>query len=214
MVGCDGRVVGVVSTRWLDDGAFTMGAGAGAVADLVGRADRPEGHQGRVRFVLQGGLSGAFEDQPPEREPDMLYGGYLGLGLTVFDAFTIAARAHLMTGSAEPVGTADLRRSTDRTRIDAYLAWRQLLVFGPGMGFHFELGLGGSATHIRDSARRLEIDEMGPRFVDVTSERWRFRPMAILNIQLGFVTIGYALEIELEDRRGHAYHLATLGLTF
>lgn len=222
IIDCHGDVVGVArrSMMMLTDASFTFGTGAGAVSDLLTRVDHPEAHGGRVRLFLGLGLSSVFEDLPAEREPDWLMGGYLQLGMTVNDAFVLAARGHFLQGGTEPSGSDVLRREARRFRIDAYAGWRQLVQFGPGMGFHFELGLGASASLLRDQSRRLLNDAMGLRFVDEISERWRVRPMIVVNVDFSFVQLSYQLELELEDRGrldaggGHAYHVFSLGARF
>lgn len=220
IVDCHGDVVGVARRSWMmmtDD--FTFGSGAGAVADLLTRVGAPESHGGRVDLFMGLGLSAAFEDQPADREPDLLAGAYLQLGVTVFDAFVVGARGHFLMGGTEPSGTTVLRREGRRFRIDAYVGWRQLVQFGPGMGFHFELALGASATLNRDQSREL-VTVPGFAFVDIVSERWRVRPLAMATVELGFVQIGYQIELELEDRGrldaggGHLYHLFSLGARF
>lgn len=212
MVACDGSVVGVVRSQAMPEQTFLTGAGAAALSDLASRVESPEGHEGRVRLVPGVGLALAFEDQPSALEPDTLAGVYLSLGVRVWDAFVVNARGHVLFASSEPTGTSVLRRNAMRYRGDAYMAWRQLVVFGPGMGAHFELGAGASVTLARDSVRTLEIAAGAPRFVDSTNEVWRARPLGVFNIQMGVIKIGYQLEVEIEERDGHVYHLWTLGL--
>jgi hypothetical protein len=221
IVDCHGDVVGVARRSWMmftED--FTFGSGAGAVADLLTRVGAPESHGGRVDLFLGLGLSGAFEDQPVDREPDLLVGGYLQAGITVLDAFVLGARGHFLMGGTEPSGTSVLRRDGRRFRIDGYLGWRQLVQFGPGMGFHFELALGASVTLNRNSQRELVSTMGGFAFVDAVGETWRVRPLAMATVELGFFQIAYQLELELEDRGrldaggGHFYHLLSLGARF
>jgi S1-C subfamily serine protease len=222
VIDCHGDVVGVArrGMMMLTGDDFTFGTGSNAVADLLSRADHPEAHGGRVRLSLGLGLSSVFEDLPTGLEPDWLMGGYLQLALTVNDAFVLAARGHYLQGGTEPSGSDVLRREARRFRIDAYAGWRQLVQFGPGMGFHFELGLGASASLLRDQNRRLLNDGMGLRFVDEISERWRVRPMVVVNVDFSFVQLSYQLELELEDRGrldaggGHAYHVFSIGARF
>lgn len=220
IVDCTGHVVGVAGRRMmmLGDDPFTFGAGSNAVADLLSRVDHPEGHGGRVRLFMGLGLSLLWEDQPAIAEPDLLGGGYLQMGITVLDAFVLGARGHFMMGSNEPSGSDILRRDAQRFRIDAYAGWRQLVSFGNGFGFHFELALGASANMLRDSTRRATLDGAGGiSFVDATSERWRVRPLAMATVELGWFVFSYQIELELEDRGriddggGHAYHLFTIG---
>lgn len=219
IVDCAGRVVGVAARRMmLTDEPFTFGAGSGAVADLLSRVERPEPHGGRVRLFMGLGLSLAWEDQPADREPDLLAGGYLEAGITALDSFVLGVRGHFVTGSSEPSGSAVLRRDARRFRIDAYAGWRQLVSFGGGIGFHFSLALGASTSLLRDQSRAIAPDGMGGFvFSDTVSERWRVRPLGMLSIELGWFVIGYQVELELEDRGrldaggGHAYHLFTIG---
>jgi hypothetical protein len=221
IVDCHGDVVGVVrhAHMMMVGMDFTFGVGSGAVADLLSRVDHPESHGGRTRLFMGLGLSAAWEDLP-DPNPDFLAGGYLQLGLTVNDAFVLAARGHFLMGGNEPSGTDVLRLESNRFRIDAYLGWRQLVAFGGGMGFHFELAAGASVNMLRDSSRRIVSDAMGLRFVDATTERWRVRPLVMATLELGFVQFGYQLELELEDRGPigdggvHAYHLFSIGARF
>jgi hypothetical protein len=221
IVDCHGEVVGVARRGFFmttDD--FTFGSGAGAVADLVSRVGAPETHGGRVDLFLGLGLSAAFEDQPPEREPDLLGGAYLQLGVTALDAFVLAARGHFLSGGTDPTGSSVLRREGRRFRVDAYLGWRQLVQLGPGMGLHFELSIGASATLHRDQSRALVSTAGGFSFVDTVTERWRVRPLVMATLELGMVQLGYQVELELEDRGrldaggGHLYHLMSLGARF
>jgi|GEM_PF-2372281 len=221
IIDCHGDVVGVArqSHMMLTGADFTFGTGSGAVADLLGRVDHPEASSGRVRLFMGLGLSSAFEDIGGGA-PDWLMGGYLQLGLTAFDSFVLGARGHFLMAGAEPSGTDILRTEARRFRIDAYVGWRQLVSFGGGMGFHFELAAGASTSLLRDQDRRLSITPTGPQFIDTISERWRVRPLVMATIELGFIQIGYQLEFELEDRGrldaggGHAYHLFSLGARF
>lgn len=219
MLDCDGRVVGVAARRMMfAEDPFTFGAGSGAVADLVSRVGHPEPHGGRVRLFLGLGLSLAWEDLPPDAEPDLLAGGYLQVGITALDNFVLGMRGHFVTGSTEPSGSDVLRRDARRFRVDAYAGWRQLVSFGGGIGFHFELALGASASLLRDQSRRITLDPIaGLRLVDAMTERWRVRPLAMISIEIGWFVVAYQLELELEDRGslgsggGHAYHLFTIG---
>lgn len=221
IVDCHGDVVGVVrhAHMMMTGMDFTFGVGSGAVADLLSRVDHPESHGGRTRLFMGLGLSAAWEDLP-DPNPDFLIGGYLQLGLTVNDAFVLAARGHFLMADNEPSGTDVLRLSANRFRVDAYLGWRQLVAFGGGMGFHFELAAGASVNMLRDGQRQIVSDAMGLRFIDTTTERWRVRPLVMATVELGFVQIGYQLELELEDRGPigaggvHAYHLFSLGARF
>jgi hypothetical protein len=221
IIDCHGDVVGLArqSHMMLTGADFTFGTGSGAIADLLGRVDHPEASSGRVRLFMGLGLSGAYEDIGGGA-PDWLMGGYLQLGLTAFDSFVLGARGHFLMAGAEPSGTDILRSEARRFRIDAYVGWRQLVSFGGGMGFHFELAAGASASLLRDQDRRLSITPTGPQFIDTISERWRVRPLLMATIELGFFQIGYQIELELEDRGriddggGHAYHLFSLGARF
>lgn len=221
IVDCHGDVVGVARrSGWMMTEDFTFGSSASAVADLTGRVGAPESHGGRVDLFLGIGLSAAFEDQPPEREPDLLGGAYLQLGVTALDAFVLAARGHFLSGGTEPSGSSVLRQEARRFRIDAYLGWRQLVQVGPGMGLHLELSIGASATLNRDQSRSLVSTAGGFAFVDAVTERWRVRPLVMATIELGMVQLGYQVELELEDRGrldaggGHLYHLMSLGARF
>jgi len=109
-----------------------------------------------------------------------------------------------------PDGTGTLSSSTDRLRGDAYAGWRQLVNVGPGMGFHFELGLGASVSSVHDSARVATID-MGALHIGHTDHQlWAVRPMAILNLQFGWFQISYTAE--WDPIRQNVMHLFDLGV--
>jgi hypothetical protein len=205
ILDCAGHVVATVSIAFagMEDVVY-LGSGVPALADLVSRVEHPEGYGGRVAFTFGLGISTAFED------PGWVYGGYLQVGMTALDAFVLSGRFHYLVRMDEPNGaTGTLSSSTDRLRGDAYAGWRQLVTLGPGMGFHFELGLGASVSSVRDTARIATI-QMGAIHIDSTEQqRWAVRPMAVLNIQIGFFQISYSAE--WDPTRMNVMHLFDVG---
>ncbi len=148
-------------------------------------------------------MATAFED------PGWVYGGYLQVGLTALDAFVLSGRFHYLMRSDEPSGVGTLSSQTDRLRGDAYAGWRQLVTLGPGMGFHFELGLGASVSSVHDTARVATIDAGMIRIATTEHQLWAPRPMAILNLQFGWFTISYTAE--WDTTRMNVMHLFDLG---
>jgi hypothetical protein len=204
ILDCSGRVVATVSIAFAGMEPIFLGSGVPALADLVSRVEHAEGYGGRVGFQIGLGIAAAFED------PGWVYGGYLQLGLTALDAFVLGGRFHFLMRNDEPSGTAVLSENQQRFRGDAYVGWRQLVTLGPGMGFHFELGLGASVTSVQEDRRVAMIDATNAiRIVSGSHQQWDVRPMAVLNIQLGWVLIGYTAE--WDPSRQHVQHLFDLG---
>jgi S1-C subfamily serine protease len=208
ILDCSGHVVATVSIAMAGfDQVLYLGAAVPALADLTSRTSHPEGYGGRVAFTFGLGLSTAFED------PGWVYGGYLQVGLTALDAFVLSGRFHYLMRMDQPTGSGTLSSTTDRLRGDAYAGWRQLVTLGPGMGFHFELGVGASVSSVHDTARVATIDAMGSIRINSTDHQlWAVRPMAVLNLQFGWLQISYSLE--WDTTRMNAMHLFDLGLRF
>ncbi|HTJ80796.1 MAG TPA: hypothetical protein VL400_03705, partial [Polyangiaceae bacterium] len=208
ILDCTGHVVATVSIAFAGmDQIVYLGSAVPALADLVSRVEHPEGYGGRVAFTFGLGLSTAFED------PGWVYGGYLQVGLTALDAFVLSGRFHYLMRMDQPTGSGTLSSTTDRLRGDAYAGWRQLVTLGPGMGFHFELGVGASVSSVHDTARVATIDAMGSIRINSTDHQlWAVRPMAVLNLQFGWLQISYSLE--WDTTRMNAMHLFDLGLRF
>lgn len=204
ILDCTGHVVAAVSIAFAGiDQVVYLGSGVPALADLVSRVEHPEGYGGRVAFFFGLGVATAFED------PGWVYGGYLQVGLTALDAFVLSGRFHYLMRSDEPSGIGTLSSQTDRLRGDAYAGWRQLVTLGPGMGFHFELGLGASVSSVHDTARVATIDAGMIRIATTEHQLWAPRPMAILNLQFGWFTISYTAE--WDTTRMNVMHLFDLG---
>ncbi len=207
VLDCEGRVLAMLSMGFAGWGEpVHLGASRSAIADLESRIDHPEGYGGRVTFFLGLGLAMAYED------PGGPMGGYLTLGLTAFDSFVLAGRFHYLNRVDSPTGSDALGLNNERFRGDAYVAFRQLVTLG-NWGAHFELGLGGSVTSASADVRRATIDDSGMSPVVVLTnehtQRWSVRPMAVLNLQLGPIVIGYTIEVDID--RLHVVHLFDLG---
>lgn len=210
VLDCDGHVLAMLSTGFAGWGEpVQLGASRDAIADLESRIDHPEGYGGRVTFFLGLGLAMAYED------PGGPWGGYIQLGLTAFDAFTVSGRFHYLMRNDSPTGGDVLELNNERFRGDAYVAYRQLVTLG-SWGMHFELGLGGSVTSATTDVRRATIDDTGMMPVTVITheslQRWSVRPMAVVNLELGPIVIGYTLEVDID--RLHVVHLFDLGGRF
>lgn len=204
ILDCSGRVVATVSIAFAGMEPIFLGSGVPALADLVSRVEHAEGYGGRVAFQIGLGIASAFED------PGWVYGGYLQVGLTALDAFVLGGRFHYLMRNDSPSGSAVLSENQQRFRGDAYAGWRQLVTLGPGMGFHFELGLGASVTSVQVDRRVAMIDATGAiRISSGSHQQWDVRPMAVLNIQLGWVLIGYTAE--WDPSRQNVEHLFDLG---
>lgn len=207
ILDCAGRVVATVSIAFAGpDEAIFLGSGVPALTDLASRSANPEGYGGRVALFFGLGLSGAFED------PGWLYGGYLQLGMTAFDAFVLSGRFHYVMNTEQPTGSATLTTEADRIRGDVYAAWRQLVTLGPGMGFHFELGLGASVSRVHFSSREATIVMGAVRIDPHEQDRLAIRPMAVLNVQLGPIVLSYSAEWDPSFMR--VMHMMDLGFRF
>lgn len=204
ILDCQGRVVAAVSIAFAGmDEIVYLGSGTPALSDLVSRVEHPEGYGGRVSAFFGIGIATAFED------PGWVWGGYLQVGMTALDAFVLSGRFHYLLRTDDPTGTSTLSSLTDRMRGDAYAGWRQLVSFGGGFGFHFELGLGASVSSVRDTSRVALIDMGAIRIASTEHQQWVVRPLAILNLQFGWVTISYTAE--WDPTRMNVMHLFDLG---
>jgi S1-C subfamily serine protease len=214
-VDCEGRVVGAVTvaTLGLQERIF-VGASSVAIADLASRARSGEGYGGRLRLTTGLGIAAAFED------PGWPLGLWVLLGLDVNDALVIAGRFHYLRGESSPAGSEVLSVLDQRFRGDAFVAWRQLVTFGPGMGFHFELGAGASVTSLEQRTRSGLVDtSTGAPTLRITEEsrqRWAVRPMLVLNVEVGPLLIGYSVELDIDTSLGRyrVQHLFDLGARF
>lgn len=214
-VDCEGRVVGAVSIASIGmDESIFVGASSAAVADLVSRAQTEEGYGGRIRFTWGLGIAAAFED------PGWPMGLWGLVGLDVFDVFVLAGRIHYLRGENSPTGSEVLYVLDQRYRGDAFVAWRQLVTFGPGIGFHFELGAGASVTSLEQRTRSGLIDaSTGTPTLRITEEnrqRWAVRPMVVLNVEVGPLMIGYSVELDIDTAlsRYRVQHVFDLGARF
>jgi S1-C subfamily serine protease len=205
ILDCSGRVVATVSIAFAGpDQAIYLGSAVPALSDLTSRVAHPEGYGGRVAFFFGLGISGAFED------PGWLYGGYLQVGMTALDAFVLSGRFHYLMRSDAPSGGPRITSETDRLRGDAYAGWRQLVTVGPGMGFHFELGLGASVSSVHESWRNATLVGGDIRIDASEHQQWAVRPMAVLNLQFGFFQISYSAE--WDTSRQNVMHLFDIGV--
>lgn len=215
LLDCMGRVAGAVSVARIGQNErIFVAASSLAIDDLASRAEDPQSYSGRVRFTFGLGLSTAFED------PGWPMGVYGLVGLNVYDAFVLAGRLHYLEAGSEPTGSDVLHVYDQRYRGDAFVAWRQLVSFGRGMGFTFELGAGASVTNLQQHRRVGRIDSSSGEAtlrVDVEAlERWAVRPMLVLNVELGPVAIGYDVELDIDTDhdRYHVQHVFSLGARF
>lgn len=205
ILDCTGHVVATVSIAFAGpDEAIYLGSAVPALSDLTSRVAHPEGYGGRVAFFFGLGISGAFED------PGWVYGGYLQVGMTALDAFVLSGRFHYLMRSDSPSGGPRITSETDRLRGDAYAGWRQLVTLGPGMGFHFELGLGASVSSVHESWRNATLVGGDIRIDSSEHQQWAVRPMAVLNLQFGFFQISYTAE--WDTNRQNVMHLFDVGV--
>lgn len=215
LLDCEGRVVGVVSVATLGmDERIYIGASSVALADLASRADHEEGYGGRVRFTWGLGIAAGFED------PGWTMGLWGLVGLNVHDVFVLAGRLHYLQSESQPTGSEVLSVYDQRYRGDAYVAWRQLVTFGPGMGFTFELGAGASVTSLHQRTRSGTIDDTGAsptlRITEAERQRWAVRPMLVLNVEVGPLFVGYSVELDIDTAlsRYRVQHVFDLGARF
>lgn len=204
ILDCRGEVVATVSVAFAGMDEIYLGAGVPALADLVSRVEHPEGYGGRVAFFFGLGVSAGFED------PGWVYGGYLQLGMTALDYFVLSGRFHYLRRDDSPDGTGTLSSSNQRFRGDAYAGWRQLVNVGPGMGFHFELGLGASVSSVQTSERFAVVTGGMIDIRHADQQNWAVRPMAVLNLQFGWFQISYTAE--WDPTRQNVMHLFDLGI--
>jgi hypothetical protein len=219
IVDCEGQVAGAVSVARVGmmEQVF-LGASAVALADLVSRAEHEEGYGGRIGPFFGIGIAAAFED------PGWPLGLYAVVGLNVLDAFVLAGRIHYLQREDSPPSAEGVLSTYDqRYRGDAFVAWRQLVTFGPGAGFHFELGAGASVTSLHRRTRTATIDDSTGTAVlrtsDAEVQRWAVRPMLVLNVDVGPLMIGYTVELDVQPRSGlsdllRVQHVFDLGARF
>jgi hypothetical protein len=197
----------------MDESIF-VGASSAAIADLVSRAQTEEGYGGRIRFTWGLGIAAAFED------PGWPMGLWGLVGLDVYDVFVLAGRIHYLRGENSPTGSEVLYVLDQRFRGDAFVAWRQLVTVGPGMGFHFELGAGASVTSLEQRTRSGLIDSSSGtptlRITEENRQRWAVRPMLVLNVEVGPLMIGYSVELDIDTAlsRYRVQHVFDLGARF
>ncbi len=215
IVDCEGQVVGAVSIATIGQmEQIFLGASSVAVADLVSRAQHEEGYGGRITPYFGLGIASAFED------PGFPIGLYGMIGLNVFDSFVLAGRFHYLQRSDSTPGSEVLETFDQRYRGDAFVGWRQLVAFGPGMSFHFELGAGASVTSLHQRTRSGLIDDTGAspvlRITDAERQRWAVRPMLVLNVDVGPLMIGYTVELDIDTAlsRYRVQHVLDLGARF
>lgn len=215
LLDCRGDVVGAVSVATLGQGErIYVAASSVAIRDLVSRAADEQPYAGRVRLTFGLGVAMAFED------PGLPMGVYGLVGLNAYDAFVLAARFHYLEAGTDPVGSDILYLYDQRYRGDAFVAWRQLVSFGRGMGFTFELGAGASVTYLQQHQRLGRVVDEGGiaalRLEQRAYERWAVRPILVLNVELGPIAIGYSVELDIDTShdRYHVEHLFDLGARF
>ncbi|UJR81407.1 S1C family serine protease [Sandaracinus amylolyticus] len=211
IVTCAGEVVAILGPahdRMMGPTVHSMPA-VPALVDLTSRLASPEGYGGR--WNLTGGLAlgAVYED------PDWLWGGTLMIGVVGLDAFVLVGRFSYFYSSFEPTGSDVASVTKDRIRGDAYVGWRQILVFGR-MAMHFELALGASVTRWSREARVAEIVDEGAgpviRWRDDETDDWSVRPMAVINLMHGPMLLSYTLEYDVD--REHFMHLFNVGARF
>ncbi len=215
IVDCEGQIVGAVSVAnvGMMERIF-VGATSMAIADLASRAQNDEGYGGRIGGYFAIGIATAFED------PGWPMGLYGLLGLNVYDVFVLAGRIHYLRNEGQPTGSELLAVTDQRFRGDAFVAWRQLVTVGPGMGFHFELGAGASVTslHQRERAGLIDSSSGMPalRITETERQRWAVRPMLVLNVDVGPLMIGYTVELDIDTAlsRYRVQHVFDLGARF
>jgi S1-C subfamily serine protease len=215
LVDCEGRVLGAVSIATIGmDERIYVGASSVAIADLASRVSTEESYAGRIRLTWGLGIAAAFED------PGWPMGLWGLLGLDVFDVFVLAGRIHYLQSESSPTGSEVLSVFDQRYRGDAFVAWRQLVNVGPGMGFHFELGAGASVTSLHQRTRTGDIDVVSGdptlRITETERQRWAVRPMLVLDVEVGPLFIGYSVELDIDTAlsRYRVQHVFDLGARF
>jgi S1-C subfamily serine protease len=217
LLGCDGRVLGVVSAKLQAEGI-----GFVIPSHLLVRLARKIGTQppylGDWRLSPSAGL--LWHGTPREG----LLGFELGLGIQIFDRWEVRARYGPLWTVVEADPAPDVfERSRMRHALQLDASYRWMLRSRP-FPLYLTLGLGASATQTSTTEIRLAVTKVDPACVDpgcalvaqrveTNDEQWMGYPVLALGVEMfGGLTLSYSFLPDVTDVE-QSIHRGYIGLS-
>jgi hypothetical protein len=205
LLGCDGRVIAVVSSQLRDSQGIAFGIPANRLADLRTQMGREGQYYGHLSFG-----DFAFGFAMHVTRPDNFYGFFVGGSLIAFDRFSLTVRAGFAFGDTT---NPDASTTTSSHTAQFYAlngGYRFLFLAGP-VPIYVVPELGVSTTLLRRNNTHYAINAGQVQLTDDTQRLRTTRLTAGVTLHAIGLQLSYTLAPDLGDL-GDSTHLFLLGL--
>ncbi len=204
LLGCDGRVLAVVSSQLRDSQGIAFGIPSHRLAALRQEMGRQTPYYGRITFG-DWGLGFAMH----LTGPDNFYGGYLGGSLIALDRVSLTLRAGFAFGDTSNPDASTTTSSNTAQLIEMNAGYRVLFLAGP-LPIYVVPELGLSNTLIRRKNTHFVLNGGQVQLVDYTVRLRAVRLTAGLTVHALGLQLAYSLRPDFGNM-GDATHLFLLG---
>jgi hypothetical protein len=207
LLGCDGRVIAVVSSQLRDSQGIAFGIPSNRLADLRAQMGREGQYYGRFSFG-DFGLGFAMH----VTRPDNFYGFYLGASLIAFDRVSLTVRGGFAFGDTSNPDASTTTSSHTAEFFELNVGYRLLFLAGPVPIYAVpELGL--SSVLLRRQNTHYALNGGQVQLVDDTVRLRSVRMTAGVTLHALGLQLNYTLRPDFGDL-GDSTHLFLLGLEF
>jgi len=217
MLGCDGRLLGVVSAKLFAEGIGFI-IPARRLAMLTSKIGSQGNYQGRLRLNLALGM--LIHADPDE----LMLGGSVGLGLVAFDRWSVLLRYGQLAAIVQPTPAPSVvdqwsSRSVGELQVD-----HRWLLKGGLWSVHLNAGVGAAIASYRSGHKSIHVSFVDPacaagdcRFSTTVDEdeegELQAWPLIGLGVQIaGSADLSYGLMMNV-DSFGDSVHRVLLGVS-
>jgi len=204
LLGCDGRVLGVVSSQLRDSQGIAFGIPSKRLAALRSEIGRQSPYYGRVAFG-DFGLGFAVH----LTRPDTFYGFYLGASLVVFDRVALTFRGGYAFGDTSNPDASTTTSSHTAQFFELNLGYRFLMLAGP-VPIYFVPEVGLSNTLIRRRNTHFVLNQGQVQLIDDTLSLHTVRSAIGFTVHALGLQLSYTLRPDIGGV-GDSTHLFLVG---
>jgi hypothetical protein len=205
LLGCDGRVIAVVSSQLRDSQGIAFGIPANRLADLRAKM----GHEGQYYGHFSFGDFG-FGFATYVTRPDNFYGFFLGASLIAFDRVSFTFRGGFAFGDTSNPDASTTTSSHTAEFFELNGGYRFMFLAGP-VPIYVVPELGLSSTLARRQNTHYTLNAGQVQLIDDTQRLRSVRMTAGVTMHAIGLQLGYTLHPDFGDI-GDSTHLFLLGL--
>jgi hypothetical protein len=205
LLGCDGKVLAVVSSQLRDSQGIAFGIPAKRLAALRAEIGTQRPYYGRIAF---GDVGIGFAMHLTK--PDTYYGFYLGASLIAFDRLSLTLRGALAFGDTSNPDASTTTSSHLAEILELNGGYRFLWLLGP-VPIYLVPEIGLSNVLIRRKNTHFQLNGSQVQLVDDTVRLHPVRSSLGLTVHALGLQLNYTLRPDFGDL-GDSSHLFLLGL--